>query len=131
MKKIIAACGNDCSVCPRYMPKIDIELTKTAQLWHQIGYRDKVVSNNEIQCFGCTIDNWCRYKIVECTKKHKIENCDQCQNYPCDKINDTFEHTMIFQPNCKLQCSVEEYEIMRKAFFEKKKNLDEVGNHIK
>ena len=54
MKKvqIIAACGNDCAACPRYTAspyeKTGDELTHTAQLWMKIGYRDHVVSSEEI-----------------------------------------------------------------------------------
>jgi len=57
-EKIIAACGNDCSLCPRYnkvpFVKSDEELSHTAELWYKIGYRDHVVSNEEISCQGCT-----------------------------------------------------------------------------
>lgn len=42
MQKIIAACGNDCSACPRYVAppyeKSDEELKYTAELWLEIGY---------------------------------------------------------------------------------------------
>lgn len=131
MEKIIAACGNNCAECPRHMPKTDAELYKTAELWYRIGYRDEVVINEEIQCFGCTADNWCRYKIAECAEKHKIENCGQCINYPCSKIRSAFEQTMQFEPNCKKCCSAEEYDIMRQAFFEKKRNLDSAANSAK
>ena len=54
MQKIIAACGNDCSACPRYVAppyeKSDEELKYTAELWLEIGYRDRLVSNEEIPC---------------------------------------------------------------------------------
>lgn len=56
MQKIIAACGNDCSACPRYVAppyeKSDEELKYTAELWLEIGYRDRLVSNEEISCIG-------------------------------------------------------------------------------
>ena len=58
--KILAACGNDCSVCPRYtaLPyeKTGEELQHTAELWMKIGYRDHVVTNDEIACSGCRPD---------------------------------------------------------------------------
>lgn len=54
MNRIIAACGNDCSTCPRYIAfpfeKTDEQLRYTAELWLKIGYRDHVVSNDEISC---------------------------------------------------------------------------------
>lgn len=50
-EKIIAACGNDCAVCPRYnvppYTKTAEELHHTAELWYKIGYRDHVVTNEE------------------------------------------------------------------------------------
>ena len=55
-EKIIASCGNDGAACPRYTvhpyEKTDEELHHTAELWMRIGYRDRVVSNEEIACFG-------------------------------------------------------------------------------
>lgn len=48
-EKIIAACGNDCAVCPRYnvppYTKTAEELHHTAELWYKIGYRDHVVTS--------------------------------------------------------------------------------------
>lgn len=132
MDKNIAACGNNCKVCPRHMPKTDSELKATAELWYKIGYRDKVVSNEEIQCFGCTTNNWCRYKIVGCVLEHEVDNCGECPHYSCEKIEKAFEQTMLFEPNCKLQCNLDEYNIMKEAFFEKRKNLDRIklkSNH--
>ena len=68
MSRILAACGNDCSACPRYVAhpyeKSPEELRHTAELWMRIGYRDRVVSNEEIACTGCKPENWCRYQVV-------------------------------------------------------------------
>ena len=138
MEKIIAACGNDCSICPRHLPKNKDELNKTAELWYKIGYRDKIVSNDEISCSGCTKDNWCRYNIIQCTTKKNISNCGQCSEYPCDNIKQAFEITISFEPQCRKICTEKEYKILKKAFFEKEKNLNYVkekknilGNNLK
>ena len=52
MGKRIAACGNDCAACPRYTmhpyEKTGEELRHTAELWLKIGYRDHLVTNDEI-----------------------------------------------------------------------------------
>lgn len=52
MERIIAACGNDCAACPRYVAhpykKTNEELRHTAELWMKIGYRDHLVTNEEI-----------------------------------------------------------------------------------
>ena len=70
MEKIIAACGNDCAACPRYVKhpyeKTADELRNTAELWMKIGYRDHIVTNEEISCLGCRPENWCRYRVIKC-----------------------------------------------------------------
>ena len=125
MGKIIAACGNDCSICPRYNKypflKTDEELKHTAELWMKIGYRDHVVTNEEISCTGCKKDNWCRYNIVGCCRDKGIDNCSLCKDYPCNNIKECFEITKSFEPMCKKVCTKEEYEILKKAFLGKRK----------
>lgn len=128
MKPIIAACGNDCSVCPRMLPKTAAELTATAKLWYKFGYRDQVVSNDEISCRGCTPDTWCRHEIVTCTASRKIKNCGECGDYPCNKILAAFENTKRHQPDCQKCCTEAEFAILEKAFFEKQINLEKVRN---
>ena len=126
-EKIIAACGNDCAVCPRYtkppFEQTPEELHKTAVLWHKIGYRDRVVSNEEISCMGCSVETWCRYDIVKCVNEKNVENCGQCENYPCETIRECFKVTKSFIPACRAACTDEEFDVMKRAFFEKEENL--------
>lgn len=112
MKKIISACGDVCNHCPRFLPKTDEELRRTAELWYQIGYRDKIVSNSEISCTGCTTNNNCTYKIIQCVTDRGIENCGLCEKYPCEKINKVFIKTMSFEPNCKKYCSADRKSVV-------------------
>lgn len=130
-EKIIAACGNDCSVCPRYnkapYEKTAQELHHTAELWHRIGYRDHVVTNEEIACDGCKAENWCRYRVAACTLEHGVRNCGECAEYICDNMRECFEVTMSFEPFCKEVCTDEEYDTIRRAFFEKEKNLADIN----
>ncbi|MBQ7058083.1 MAG: DUF3795 domain-containing protein [Firmicutes bacterium] len=132
MSKIIAACGNDCSVCPRYVAppheKSTEELNHTAELWMKIGYRDHVVTNEEISCSGCKPENWCRYRVVICCEEKGIKTCAECPEFPCDRMKECFEVTMSFEPKCRQVCTAEEYEQLRKAFFEKEANLMEIKN---
>ena len=127
MKKILAACGNDCSVCPRYnvppFEKTEEALRHTAELWYKIGYRDRVVSNDEISCSGCKPENWCRYNVVRCCWDKGIQNCSKCQEFPCGNMQECFAVTLSFAPKCREVCTDEEYEQMKIAFFEKEKNL--------
>lgn len=122
--KIIAACGNDCAKCPRHLPKTEDELHETAILWAKIGYRDHVVTNEEIACEGCKPINWCRYHVISCVTEKGINNCGECIDYPCANIKSCFEVTESFAPKCREVCSDEEYEQMREAFFEKRQNLE-------
>ncbi len=127
MDKIIAACGNDCSACPRYVKhpyeKTEKELLHTAELWMMIGYRDHVVSAGEISCTGCKPENWCRYQIVKCCEERGIASCADCPERPCKKLSECFAVTRSFEPICRKVCTDREYEQLRIAFFEKEKNL--------
>ncbi len=124
MKKIISACGNDCNQCPRHLPKSKEQLQSTAELWYKIGYRDRVVSSEEISCIGCSMDNWCRYNIIGCVTEKSVSNCGECCEYPCSKIEECFKVTASFEPDCKKSCTDEEYRQLKRASFEKKENLD-------
>ena len=126
-EKIIAACGNDCAACPRNTAhpyeKSDEELHHTAELWMKIGYRDHVVSNEEIACHGCKPENWCRYRVIKCCVDRGIKTCGECSEYPCENIKECFEMTKSFEPMCRQVCTDDEYKRLEEAFFEKEKNL--------
>ena len=127
MDRILAACGNDCSACPRYTAhpyeKSEEKLRRTAELWLKIGYRDHVVSNEEISCTGCKPENWCRYRVVSCCEEKGIKACSSCPEYPCKTIRECFEVTGSFEPKCRQVCSDSEFAALKKAFFEKEINL--------
>ena len=128
MNRIIAACGNDCTACPRYTAspyeKSSEQLHETALLWMKIGYRDHVVANEEIACLGCKPENWCRYHVIKCCAEKGIKTCEECDDYPCSNMQDCFKVTMSFAPKCREVCTSDEYEHLHRAFFEKKENLD-------
>lgn len=127
MEKIIAACGNDCAACPRYVnrpyEKTEDELRYTAELWMKIGYRDHIVTNEEISCTGCKPENRCRYRVIECCAEKAISTCASCHQYPCENMRECFEITKSFEPGCREVCTEEEYRQLKKAFFEKERNL--------
>ena len=127
LERIIAACGNDCSACPRYAAhpyeKTEEELQHTAELWMKIGYRDHIVTNEEISCTGCKPENWCRYHVIGCCREKGISRCSQCECYPCTNMKECFEVTKSFEPKCRQVCTDEDYNRLKKAFFEKEQNL--------
>ncbi|MBQ6517701.1 MAG: DUF3795 domain-containing protein [Anaerolineaceae bacterium] len=126
-EKIIAGCGNDCAACPRYVAhpyeKTHKELRRTAELWMKIGYRDKIVSVEEISCTGCKPENWCRYGVVRCCENRGIKTCAECGEYPCKIMKECFAVTKSFEPKCREVCTAEEYRQLKTAFFEKEINL--------
>ncbi len=87
MKEKITLCGDNCIECPRYNAHTDEELKAVAELWYRVGWRDSIVSNEEIACTGCSSHKTCTYNLVECTKEHSVSKCNQCNEFPCEKIN--------------------------------------------
>ena len=135
MDRIIAACGNDCAACPRYTAppyeKTEEELRRTAELWMKIGYRDRVVSTEEIACAGCKPENWCRYRVVKCCAEKGIRTCAECAEYPCENMRECFAVTQSFAPKCRQVCSDAEYARLERAFFEKERNLAALQTDIR
>lgn len=124
MEEMITLCGDNCFACPRYLAKSEEELEKTAELWHRVGWRDRIVSAEEIRCTGCSSHKACTYHLVECIKKHGITKCNQCSCYPCEKINKMLERSKEYQKVCKVKCSKKEYQMLEEAFFRKESNLE-------
>lgn len=123
MKERITLCGDNCIECPRYNAHSEAELRAVAELWYRAGWRDKVVSNEEIACTGCSAHKVCTYGLVDCTRKHGVEKCNQCKEFPCDKIEDMLKRSREYQEKCKEVCSEKEYIALKKAFFDKENNL--------
>lgn len=124
MREKITLCGDNCLECPRYNSDGEEELKKTAELWYRVGWRDTIVSNEEIRCSGCSSHKQCTYQLVECTKTHAVEKCNQCGEFPCQKIFDMLNRSKKYQLKCKEVCSKEELEVLTKAFFNKENNLN-------
>lgn len=123
MEEKITLCGDNCSECPRYQAKSEAELKKTAELWYRVGWRDCIVSNEEIRCTGCSSHKECTYHLVECTREHKVEKCSQCGEFPCERIRNMLRRSGEYQKRCTEVCSQEEYQKLERAFFNKENNL--------
>jgi len=98
-------------------------LKHTAELWAKIGYRDHVVTNEEIACTGCKPENWCRYQVVKCCEEKGIQTCAECDAYPCENMKECFRITGSFEPACRRVCTDDEFGRLKRAFFEKEENL--------
>jgi hypothetical protein len=123
MNELIMPCGDNCSVCPRYTAQTGEELQKVAELWYRVGYADRIVSLDEIKCSGCSSRKSCGYGLIDCIKEHDIQKCNQCSEFPCNKINEMLKTTNETRTKCKEVCSESEFKILSKAFFEKEINI--------
>ncbi|HUW66338.1 MAG TPA: DUF3795 domain-containing protein [Spirochaetia bacterium] len=126
----LAFCGNVCTYCPRYIATTSgsMEGLKTVvELWYRCGWRDTVVSAMEIACHGCRSIQWCRYGISQCALERKVDNCGRCNDYPCVKLAQALEKSERFSSICNDVCSRTDYELLHRAFFTKKENLERVS----
>lgn len=123
MNEKITLCGDDCSLCPRYNAHNHDEYRRVAELWKRVGWRDSIATDDEIRCEGCSPDKECTYHLLECTRKHGIEKCRQCHEFPCDKIDQMLERSEVYHEKCKALCTADELDSLEKAFFNKKENL--------
>ncbi len=133
-KSLIAACGNDCTHCPRFIASANNdadELMAVAGLWYRCGFRATVVSAEEIKCYGCKTSPSCRYEIRECVNDHQIENCGQCKDYPCGRIKQAFKRTALFAQVLRDKLSPTEFQSFSDAFWCKRDNLDASARLIK
>ena len=127
---LISFCGNSCTDCPRYIAtqaNDNETLNNLAELWFRVGFRDTIVSANDMRCNGCNKDTNCRYRINNCIHRADKNNCGECDFFPCDKISLAFEKGNIFRMACAAKCTDNEMFVMEKAFFSKHDRLYEIN----
>ena len=123
---VYSVCGDDCAVCPRYLARSDKELRETAEFWMKAGWRDRIVSNDGIRCRGCGTRGTCSYMLLPCVQEHGVKACRECAGYPCEKIRKMLANSAMKEAQCRAACSSErEFAMLRRAFYEKEKNLAE------
>ena len=121
-KPIISVCGDDCAVCPRFLAETEEELHETAEFWFKAGWRDHVVTNEEIRCTGCGCRPNCSFMLLPCTKEHKVTKCRECGEFPCDKVKKTLSGSREKMAKCQAACESEkEFELFKRTFYEKEK----------
>ncbi|MFC1884525.1 DUF3795 domain-containing protein [Thermodesulfobacteriota bacterium] len=130
----LGTCGDDCSICPRYLATISEnpeKLEEVARLWVRVGWREKVGFSEEMICNGCRAVKWCRYEdIRECAHERGLGNCGECGDYICDKINAVFKKNESYANECKKIFSEEDYDIFHRVFFSKRDKLDKIHKKI-
>lgn len=97
-------------------------------MWKRVGWRDTILNIDEIKCSGCKTVEWCRYNdIRDCAIGKKLNNCGECSQYPCDRVDEVFKQTYSYAKQCEKVFSKEDFAILSKAFFTKKENLDQIS----
>ena len=121
---IISVCGDDCAVCPRYLARTEEELHETAVFWYQAGWRDRVVGSEEIRCTGCGSRPACSFMLLPCTREHHVSACRACDQFACEKVQNTYARSEEKKRQCEQACeSPEEFRMLCRAFYEKEKNM--------
>jgi hypothetical protein len=125
---MIGICGDDCLYCPRYVATKNggaKALEEVKELWVRLGLRDPAFPSTDMACLGCRAENKCAYSEVRaCVQGKGIENCGQCQGYPCGLLNAVFEKSEKLRSHAAWVCTPDEMDALRKAFFSKRQNLD-------
>jgi len=122
-KAIISICGDNCSCCPRYTASTQEELEALAVLWHKIGWRKEIVPAEQMRCSGCGSQKGCTYGLRECAEGHGVQNCTECERFPCEKIQSLLSRSAGYQKLCVEVCTADEYRSIHRAFFMKEKYL--------
>ena len=128
----LGICGDNCGLCPRYIATQsgdEEKLKEVAGLWKRLGFREVMVSPEEIACHGCSPDIKCAYpQQRECALAKNLENCGRCDDYPCEMALHAFSFTASSAKSWKHRCSESEYRSLEEAFLRKKEYLDREHN---
>ena len=99
MERIIAYCGLVCNDCPIFIATLEINQQKKVELANQYTSDTYVVTQEDINCTGCTSKGSNVFKFcLECDIRlcgldREIQNCAYCSEYPCNKLEKPFENS--------------------------------------
>jgi hypothetical protein len=100
-------------------------LEKVKKLWVRLGLRDPALPAQDLVCYGCPPENNCAYsELRACVYGKGIESCGLCEGYPCQIVSAVFEKSERLSPKALSICTPDERELLRKAFFSKRENLE-------
>ncbi len=121
---VYSVCGDDCAVCPRYLARTEEELRETAVFWYKAGWRDHVVTHEEIRCGGCGSRGTCSFMLLPCVRSHGVAACRDCPEHPCGKIGGMLARSEAKKARCRAACEDgAEFRMLCRAFYEKEQNL--------
>ncbi len=136
--QLLTRCGYRCDLCFAYKDNIekDDQRTFLSDTWYKIfGFR---IPPNDIYCEGCITNcGGCVTKndpvarlldadcpVRPCVIKKGIENCSQCDDYPCGKFN---QRAVVYENLLRDNKNISGKEYLRCIKpYENKKRLDEL-----
>lgn len=128
MKEILTRCGYRCDLCLAYKETIEKDDRRVflSDTWDKIyGFR---IPAEQIFCEGCMttgtpklIDNNCPVRL--CVIKRKLDNCSQCEEYPCEIFN---QRKVCYEDFTKNKEVADEEYVACIRPYENKKRLDSI-----
>ncbi len=123
----LGVCGDDCTHCPRFIATQTGDrsrLAALAALWVRLGLRDTLPEPEDLACRGCTPTNPCAYADQrQCALERRFSNCGECFEYPCQMATRGLARSDALAERCRGASNTEEWETLRRAFFNKLENL--------
>jgi hypothetical protein len=125
----LAPCGDDCNFCPRYLATQsgdEEQLKEASLLWQIVGWRDVDAPLEDMKCNGCATLETCPLGFIECVRERNIDNCGECPDYACERMEKIFENNIKEAVICREKFTEKDYDLFRRAFWDKKERLDEI-----
>lgn len=109
MKTNLSYCGIICSGCPVYWATQKKDETQKERMRQSIArlcneqYQLKLKSTDIVDCDGCKTVNGRLFpgcldcEVRNCAREKGIENCAQCDIYPCDALKKLFKNDPMAQ----------------------------------
>jgi hypothetical protein len=84
-----------------------------------------------MKCRGCSPEKKCPFGFAQCASGRGLAHCGECTEYPCPNLKARFDLIPTLSQKWKQACTPEEYELVNKAFWQKKENLDRARERFK
>src|SRR5271157_5936859 len=130
----IGVCGDNCLDCPRYSATRTNNTELFSELLHlyiKAGLRPKDTKVEELRCEGCETVKTCAYPgLKACTNEYLVENCGECQRYPCARIEAVFKKSEATKNTMKMALTSCEMGLFGDAFFRKEENLNRIHQRM-
>ncbi|WP_181391718.1 DUF3795 domain-containing protein [Methanospirillum lacunae] len=114
---IRACCGFHCSQCPAYIGNIKSEedRNRVSETWHKIYGLE--IPAEAIRCDGCLKpDSENPFRIGgdcgmrNCVQDRKIAHCGECNEFPCDRIEQHMASVESVAPGCRDTLTPDEFK---------------------